>query len=197
MKGLKYLRKLFDKLKTKNLLKNECEHLIMDCEQAIDSTPFDFTPFANLTEYLLESKKKDRNTLMPSQKATSPTCSSSQSAANQSIEAQISEKDDYSDFSEREKRILVKIQKQDKRLMQLNKVIIELESREIDLNDLDSEETPYLIEDRLKSKFMKLYKKFTLYCKKNAHLIEKLPKLHMVKRNIKFDGTFNAISFII
>jgi hypothetical protein len=169
----------------------------MDCEQIIDSTPFNFTPFLNLANYLLESKEKGKKTLMPSQKATSSTCSSSQSAANQSIEAQTSEKADYTDFSEREKRILVKIQKQDKRLMQLNKAIIEMESREMDLNDLDSEETPYLIEDRLKSKFMKLYKKFTLYCKKNVHLVEKLPKLHMVKRNIKFDGTFNASSFII
>jgi hypothetical protein len=195
MKGLKYLRQLFDQVKGKDLLTNECEDLIIDCEQKIDSTPFNFTPFLNLANYLLKVKENVKKASSPIQKATSPNCATSQATNGQNIEAQTSEQVDYSDFSEREKRIMVKIQKQDKRLMQLNKAIIELESKEIDLDDLDSEETPYLIEDRLKTKFMKLYKKFTLYCKKNAHLVEKLPKLVMMKRNIKFTGNINKRSF--
>jgi len=188
MKGLKCLRQLFDQVKHKNLLTSECQDLINDCEQKIDCTPFSFESFLNLATYLLKFKEK---------KNTSSTDSLPQSATTQSNEAQTSEQVDYSDFSEREKRILFKIQKQDKRLMQLNKAIIEMESKEIDLDALDSDETPYLIEDRLKVKFVKLYKKFALYCKKNAHLVEKLPKLHIMKQNIKFDGTSEPSYFPI
>jgi hypothetical protein len=100
------------------------------------------------------------------------------------------------ELTKRDLTALKNIERLDKFLQNLNSKIIELEDKPIDLDELGSKKSTYLLESIYKQKFSKAYAKFVDLTKKYKHLVdmddEEMPRKNVggiFRTKFKFSST--------